>query len=320
MRELKGFLNAPPRRLRAAVSHLISEHESDDPRFLDYLKVFKLNQRMKDKYSYQEKEDGSPLDPHRDSTTRRCPEVHYGTIASSNVRMKDDDDRKEMLEWLKQYDIEPKCVEMEAAGLMNSFPCLVICGVCDYANKQTDDLWQGYAAATAAAYAKELLEYVAVSKVRKTARTAEVLDNSQEHFGRSSHAPLSDLFQAQAAGGEAFVRVPSMNDLGTLRLPDFVLDATQIGDETPRFEAEMVYKPHRQFCSTTGGHKVLVLRTACTGQIIATIEGGKTPYVVDPCKNDIAAIRRLLRSKGFQRKSFGKVCRITSLSASGKLS
>jgi hypothetical protein len=28
------------------------------------------------------------------------------------------------------------CFEMEAAGLMNSFPCLVIRGICDYADSQ----------------------------------------------------------------------------------------------------------------------------------------------------------------------------------------
>ena len=50
------------------------------------------------------------------------------------------------------------CFEMEAAGLMNDFPCLVIRGISDYSN----DRWQPYAAATAAAYAKELL--IALSK------------------------------------------------------------------------------------------------------------------------------------------------------------
>ena len=42
---------------------------------------------------------------------------------------------------------------MEAAGLMNSFPCLVIRGICDYADTHKSKHWKAYAAATAAATA-----------------------------------------------------------------------------------------------------------------------------------------------------------------------
>jgi nucleoside phosphorylase len=40
---------------------------------------------------------------------------------------------------------------------MDSFPCLVIRGICDYADSHKNKAWQGYAAATAAAYAKDLV-------------------------------------------------------------------------------------------------------------------------------------------------------------------
>ncbi|RYP21593.1 hypothetical protein DL767_009233 [Monosporascus sp. MG133] len=46
---------------------------------------------------------------------------------------------------------------MEAAGLMNDFPCLVMRGICDYGDSHKNDGWQRYAAAAAAAYAKEFL-------------------------------------------------------------------------------------------------------------------------------------------------------------------
>jgi hypothetical protein len=46
---------------------------------------------------------------------------------------------------------------MEAAGLMDGFPCLVIRGICDYADSHKSKNWQRYSAAAAAAYAKELL-------------------------------------------------------------------------------------------------------------------------------------------------------------------
>jgi hypothetical protein len=49
---------------------------------------------------------------------------------------------------------------MEAAGLMNSFPCLVIRGICDYADSHKNKNWQAYAAGTAAACGKEVLSVI----------------------------------------------------------------------------------------------------------------------------------------------------------------
>ena len=47
------------------------------------------------------------------------------------------------------------CFEMEAAGLMNHFPCVVIRGICDYSDSHKNKEWQGYAAMAAAAYTKD---------------------------------------------------------------------------------------------------------------------------------------------------------------------
>ena len=67
------------------------------------------------------------------------------------------------------------CVEMEAAGLMDDFPCLVIRGICDYADSHKNKRWQPYAAATAAAYAKELLSVIPAHEIEKfAALTAEI--------------------------------------------------------------------------------------------------------------------------------------------------
>ncbi|KAF3235111.1 hypothetical protein TWF192_001077 [Orbilia oligospora] len=49
---------------------------------------------------------------------------------------------------------------MEAAGLINVFPCLVIRGICDYADSHKNKIWQPHAVIVAAAFAKELLGYV----------------------------------------------------------------------------------------------------------------------------------------------------------------
>ncbi|KAH7173307.1 uncharacterized protein B0J16DRAFT_311083 [Fusarium flagelliforme] len=47
---------------------------------------------------------------------------------------------------------------MEAAGLNDICPCLSIRGVCDYSDSHKSKEWQEYAAATAAAFAREFLE------------------------------------------------------------------------------------------------------------------------------------------------------------------
>lgn len=55
------------------------------------------------------------------------PAVHYGLIASGHLRVKDAGFRDQLAQ-----EKGVICFEMEAAGVMNSFPCIVIRGVCDY--------------------------------------------------------------------------------------------------------------------------------------------------------------------------------------------
>ena len=91
----------------------------------------------------------------RSQRKRPVPVVHHGIIASGNVVVKD-----AVLRDRLRDEFGALCVEMEAAGLMNDFPCLVIRGICDYADSSKNDAWHQYAAMTAAAYAKEFLSYV----------------------------------------------------------------------------------------------------------------------------------------------------------------
>ena len=96
-----------------------------------------------------------PRDPDEDD-----PAIPHGLIASADRLVKDAILRDTLAE---KHDV--LCFEMEAAGLMNSdLRCLVIRGVCDYADTHKNDTWQGYAAATSAAYAKELLELIPCCK------------------------------------------------------------------------------------------------------------------------------------------------------------
>lgn len=90
---------------------------------------------------------------------RQGPVIHYGLIGSANQVLKDGRRRDQLA-----LDLGIYCVEMEAAGLMNDFPCLVVRGICDYADSHKNKEWQGYAAAAAAAYTKELLLMVPVDQ------------------------------------------------------------------------------------------------------------------------------------------------------------
>lgn len=67
---------------------------------------------------------------------------------------------------------------MEAAGLMHDFRCLVIRGICDYADSHKNKEWQGCAAAVAAAYAKELLLVVPVGQINSTPTARDTLADS----------------------------------------------------------------------------------------------------------------------------------------------
>ncbi|KAL7960016.1 hypothetical protein V8C34DRAFT_94543 [Trichoderma compactum] len=88
------------------------------------------------------------------------PAIHYGLIASGNQVMKDAQIRDKFTQ-----ERGVLCFEMEAAGLMNRFPCLVIRGICDYSDSHKNDKWRGYAAIMAAAYTKDLLRHLIPEQV-----------------------------------------------------------------------------------------------------------------------------------------------------------
>lgn len=100
--------------------------------------------------------------------------VHYGNIASGNQVIKNAYERDRISAMLGGV----LCLEMEAAGLMNHFECIVIRGICDYADSHKNKTWQPYAAATAAAYAKELLYTIPVRRIETLPTVNEPLVRS----------------------------------------------------------------------------------------------------------------------------------------------
>lgn len=85
--------------------------------------------------------------------------IHYGAIASGNQVIKHGFTRDNIAR-----ELDVICFEMEAAGLMNVLPFLPIRGICDYSDSHKTKEWQKYAAATAAAYARELIEELPINK------------------------------------------------------------------------------------------------------------------------------------------------------------
>lgn len=195
--ERTGSLNSPPTSLLTALTKLETEQElmgSKIPEYLNqlkekwprlatkYLKSDSLEDLLfKPDYNHvSEKPSELELEPDpsngdeeekscqfcdRSRTVKRKPrdmQVHYGLIASGSQVVKDAPFRDRLN---RDLGGQVLCVEMEAAGLTNNFPCIVIRGICDYADSHKNKDWQEYAAAVAAAFAKELLEYVQISDV-----------------------------------------------------------------------------------------------------------------------------------------------------------
>ncbi|KAJ5266925.1 Pfs NACHT and ankyrin domain protein [Penicillium angulare] len=99
-------------------------------------------------------------DPRKEVTRRRRydekPVVHYGVIATGGAVVKHAPTREHL-----RHKFSAICLEMEAEGVIRSFPCIVIRGISDYADSHKNDHWHPYAAAAAAGCAKELLGQVA---------------------------------------------------------------------------------------------------------------------------------------------------------------
>ena len=177
-----GTLNKPPAILRSTVQMLLARHERERSCIPQYLAdMVDKFPNMKEKYTHpgkvQDQLFKSAYNHAGGHTCSGCdvakivqrpdrafssPFIHYGTIGSANRVLKDGSERDHL-----KRDMKILCVEMEAAGLMDSFPCLVIRGICDYADSHRNKKWQPYAAATAAAYMKELLSIIPAQEVTK---------------------------------------------------------------------------------------------------------------------------------------------------------
>lgn len=172
-----GSLRGPSRILLSALQKLATLHELNGHHIQQTIsQMLNRNRRLRKKYAMPDPQSDVLFDAsflHADSgepcmhscvelgrivkrkprdPTADHPVIHYGLVASADVLMND----AIMRDYIAKEE-QILCFEMEAAGLMDHFQCVVIRGICDYSDTHKNDVWQGYAAATAAAYAREML-------------------------------------------------------------------------------------------------------------------------------------------------------------------
>ncbi|KAF5661645.1 hypothetical protein FCIRC_11765 [Fusarium circinatum] len=192
--QLTGSLNRPPQFLLTAVVSLQADYE---------IQGHELNERIEEALSKRprlKKRYARPLAAedrlyesshiHRESPTSvackdNCgeenlitreargdyeddPMIHHGLIASSDQLMKNATIRDRLAR-----EDGVLCFEMEAAGLMNHFPCLIIRGICDYSDTHKNKEWQGFAA---------MLRKILPTSIQQQKPLAKVVDeNNRRH-------------------------------------------------------------------------------------------------------------------------------------------
>ncbi|KAI0907996.1 hypothetical protein F4823DRAFT_625894 [Ustulina deusta] len=197
------FLNQPPTALRTAVIDLKVEHKRR-PASLEKAISNILEKEEEDLQEEFDRPDASSDRLYRSSFVHplsmktNCKEtcgVSPLNLVPRPARTKRPHTPVLMKDALRRDELANKkkvlCFEMEAAGLMDDFPCLVVRGIWNYSDTHTNDEWQSYAALVAAAYAKELLKRIPPDHVEAEKRIADFLsailnwltpvENSTEH-------------------------------------------------------------------------------------------------------------------------------------------
>ncbi|OGM44759.1 hypothetical protein ABOM_007340 [Aspergillus bombycis] len=201
----QSHLNSPPSLLLNAIKELGSRHSLNSGRMDQYITDGRTERaafpgRDQDRlfrsdYAHVSGNGCKTCDRQKTITRGKRqsdkPVVHEGLIASGNALIRSPQHRDKLRE---SWDVD--CFEMEAAGLMNDFPCLVIRGISDYCDSHKNDAWQPYAALTAAAYAKDLLGVIqghhVIAEPTATEKVNAPKQDSDSRLSAQDLAPLND--------------------------------------------------------------------------------------------------------------------------------
>ncbi|KAF3923680.1 hypothetical protein ABW20_dc0101109 [Dactylellina cionopaga] len=174
--DLRGFLYPPPTLARSAIGIMRSDHLVRDNRVNEFVSAMTQKEPSLSIYNRPPGQldilyEADHLHITDEPTCWKCgearivnrpfrvfegPKMHYGLIASGSRVMKSGSKRDKTA-----HDIPNiLCFEMEAAGVATEYSWIVIRGISNYADSHKNDDWQHYAAAAAAASAKEILSYL----------------------------------------------------------------------------------------------------------------------------------------------------------------
>jgi len=234
----RGSLNKPPNELLAGVAKLQAHHRIEGTASVQesidsMLKSKKAMQQdfQKPKVDQLFKSDYNHVDDDKDCEicdkerliqrkprTSNDPVIHYGLIGSANQVMRHGGTREKL-----RREKGIICFEMEAAGLMDNFPCLVIRGICDYSDTHKNKKWQPYAAATAAAYAKELLGVIPPTQVNDMCTAAEAIATDVQvpvdNTPTAADTHTTDVLPVPTAT-DSVDKTPTATDTAGVQVPD----------------------------------------------------------------------------------------------------
>lgn len=182
--------------------------------------------------------------PHDTSRTPNQPRIFYGLIASASRVLKDQRLRESLRKKFKA-----KAIEMEAAGAAHAardakVGYFAIRGTCDYCNDDKNKVWQNYAALTAAAYTKALLEEIDLNVFNTPQKKVTVVSTASAGFDDVSSDPNSLALESALARKKDEAR-GVIDELVVEGLPTSGLSSVTVRD-VPRSASDMGVEPSAQ--------------------------------------------------------------------------
>ncbi|KHO11798.1 hypothetical protein MAA_10742 [Metarhizium robertsii ARSEF 23] len=236
----RDFFNKPPAILTDAVSELRAKSETVRSAISRHISdILTLKPGLRPKFQYQGHEHDELFEEdfqhkgeeggcemcdkerlvHREPRDTNDPVIHYGIIGSGPQDIWNSSTRER---FRREQGI--LCLETMAYGLMPDVPCLVIRGICHYSDSHRNERWQRYAAATAAAYAKELLQIIPAGKVAPAEEELGIMKQKQQ---RKERDDILDLIISSPTYEEQHAEILQQRQPGTgqwfLESPEFTM-------------------------------------------------------------------------------------------------
>ncbi|KAF5565373.1 heterokaryon incompatibility protein het-E-1 [Fusarium napiforme] len=221
------------------------------------------------------------------------PVIHYGRVASGDQVIKDAPTRDSLSKRINSI-----CFEMEAAGVMDCFSCLIIRGICDYSDSHKNKGWQEYAALVAAAYAKELLMSIPPQVLQHSKRRKAQHPTTPEHISPEVDECLRAMFVTDS----------SLDREGILDAKGDICEGTcEWILSTDEFKAWEKDPPHLLWASAPPGMGKTFMSIYLSKHLEAAKKGSKAATIFFFCDNKVET-RNTARL--FQENSFGTLWKV----------